>query len=221
MPTRCSCRPSWRRFWRRWFDHPVNTPRSAVLVRSGQSRTLLPDEIRVQIIAEYHASTTRQARERIVDLVRSGHHIGPAPYGYRIVRSHPTSTPSGRAGARLRPDPHAAAVVAAIFSWRVDEHLSVPAIAARLSADPAHCPPPTDPATGQPRPWSPGIVYAVLTNPVYTGRTVWGRTRHGRRIPRAQWITSPPGAHRALVDDRTFARLAATLGTANPDRGAA
>jgi len=174
--------------------------------------------VRAQVLADYHADTTRRARAATVALVRAGVHIGPVPYGYRTRHVRPGSAtvaqPPGTVRRRqLVPDPVTAAVVAAIFSWRVDEHLSTTAIAARLAADPMHCPPPLHPTTGRERPWTARMVRAVLSNPVYTGRTVWGRTHHRRRTPAQGWITSTPGAHRALVDDRTFARAAAITPT--------
>jgi hypothetical protein len=174
--------------------------------------------LRAQVLADYHADTTRQAREATIALVRAGFHIGAIPYGYRTRRvragSAAITPPPGLVNRRrLVPDPVTAAVVAAIFWWRVEEHLSATAIAARLAADPRHCPPPLHPATGRERPWTARMVLAMLSNPVYTGRTVWGRTDHRRHTPVQGWITSAPGAHRALVDDRTFARAAAITAT--------
>ncbi|MPZ79650.1 MAG: hypothetical protein GEV28_04320 [Actinophytocola sp.] len=232
MSTRSCCRPRWRRLWHRWFGHPTTRPTHpdpaatdaepaaasttsphATAPTHGELRASTADQIRSRIIAGYHAHTTRQARERIIALVRSGHHIGGAPYGYRAVHSHHRS---GAAGTRLQPDPRTAPAVRAVYSWRLGEHLSLPAIVDRLTADPDHCPPPTDPATGGPRRWTVGIVHTILSNPVYTGRTVWGRTRHGRPVPPEHWITSGPGAHRALIDARTFAHAAATLAKHTP-----
>lgn len=176
----------------------------------SQPLRVLGEDIRTRVLADYHADTTRKAREQIIDLVRSGYHIGPTPYGYRTARAAGPAT-GRRVPTRLVPDPRTAPVVPAIFSLRLDEGLSAERIAMRLAEDPALFPPPVHPATGRPRAWTAGFVLAVLRHPVYTGRAVWGRTRNGRRMPREQWITSTPGAHRALIDERTFALTLATF----------
>ncbi|MEX5713695.1 recombinase family protein, partial [Parafrankia sp. FMc6] len=65
-----------------------------------------------------------------------------------------------------------------------------------------------------PRPWTPEAVARILTNPVYTGATVWGRTIAGRPIPPEEWVVCQD-AHEPIVDGRTFfaAQLLAPRGT--------
>nr|MDT0666834.1 recombinase family protein [Micromonospora sp. DSM 115978] len=55
----------------------------------------------------------------------------------------------------------------------------------------------------------------VLSNPVYTGATVWGRTHAGRPVPPEHWVVCPH-AHQPVVDGRTFfqAQLLAMPATA-------
>jgi len=83
------------------------------------------------------------------------------------------------------------------------DKLGCPAIAARLNADPAACPPP-NPGAG----WTAQNVRVILANPKYTGHMVYGRhrTRNGRRTPapQDQWLWSPAPVHPAIVDRATW-----------------
>jgi site-specific DNA recombinase len=54
----------------------------------------------------------------------------------------PYKASQGRTKSRLTLDPARAPVVEQIFTWRVVDKLGMPAIAARLNADPARYPPP-------------------------------------------------------------------------------
>jgi site-specific DNA recombinase len=95
----------------------------------------------------------------------AGWNVGPAPYGYladRIPHPVPYKAAQGKVKTRLALDPDRAPVVAAIFRWRTEDHLGTPAIAARLTADPASYPPP---AAG----WTASGVWAILRNPKTPG----------------------------------------------------
>ncbi|TWE27582.1 recombinase family protein [Prauserella muralis] len=203
MSARHRDRPRWRRALR--CRRRLEAPARPTPPRPGD----VSDSLRARVIDDYHAMTSRWARERIIKLVRAGYHLGTVPYGYRAMRAIPAG--SIRTLPRLVPDPATAPVVPLIYCWRLDERLSLTGIADRLNADPTRYPRPVHAATGHPRPWTPKIVRNILTNPVYIGRTVWGRTRAGRPVPAQQWIISGPRAHRALVDDRAFEHAAATL----------
>ncbi len=133
-----------------------------------------------------------------------GWNIGPAPYGYaaeRIPHPAPAKAAQGRTKSRLIPDPGRAPVVALIFHWRVDLRLSIPAITARLNADPAAYPTPD----GKPG-WTKRGVTSILANPKYTGHMVYGRTRKApgqkkeRPVPPGQWIWTPEPVHPAIID---------------------
>ncbi|MBE1468195.1 recombinase family protein [Kibdelosporangium phytohabitans] len=52
--------------------------------------------------------------------------------------------------------------------------------------------------------WTVAIVRAILRNPKYTGRQVWGRTHHGKTTPRADWVWSEVWAHPPLVTANEF-----------------
>ena len=73
--------------------------------------------------------------------------------------------------------------------------LGVPAIHARLAADPGTYPP-ADPEIG----WTIGGIYSILANPKYTGYQVFGRTRKGKPVPPGQWYWPDQRTHPAIVD---------------------
>jgi site-specific DNA recombinase len=96
-------------------------------------------------------------------------------------------------------------VIAQIFTWRAVDKLGLPAIAARLNADPVTYPPPNPAAlTG----WTAQNIAAMIRNPKYTGYMVYGRhrTRNGRRVPvpQDQWLWSPAPVHPAIIDRDTW-----------------
>jgi Recombinase/Resolvase, N terminal domain len=89
----------------------------------------------------------------------------------------------------------------------------LPAIAARLNANPQRYPPPgTSPG------WSPQAVYKILGNPKYTGYMVYGRTRtingRERHVPQSEWIWSPQPTHPPIVS-RPVWDAAQTAGAAH------
>ncbi|WP_045876486.1 recombinase family protein [Pseudofrankia sp. DC12] len=155
-----------------------------------------------RLLAAHHAWTTDRARHAQIALVRAGYHLGPVPYGYQALHDLPTHSGTRR-HIRLATNPRTACVVAQIYRWRVEDNLTDRSIMTRLRgiADLALIP--IDPTTGLPRPWTLAAVSRVLANPVYTGATVWGRTRHGQPVPPDQW-TIHPGAHEPIIDGHTF-----------------
>jgi site-specific DNA recombinase len=135
-----------------------------------------------------------------------GPNIGTPPYGYtaeRIPHPVPYKAAQGRTKSRLILDPVRAAVIGQIFTWRTVDKLGLPAIAARLNADPVSYPAP-NPATG----WTVQNLAAILRNPKYTGHMVYGRhrTRNGHRtpVPPDQWLWTPAPAHPAIIDRPTW-----------------
>jgi len=167
------------------------------------------EQVRSRIIADYHAANLARARQTVEALVRDGWHVGLVPYGYRARRVR-VGTPGDRPRRRvtLVVEPRDAAVVQLMFQRRARTGLSIAALVHALNIR-RRSQLPVDQATGAPRPWTAARVHAILTNPVYTGRAVWGRTRHGHPLPTVEWVVSAPGAHPALVDDVTFAQAAA------------
>jgi site-specific DNA recombinase len=161
-----------------------------------------------QGVAEYfRLAIKKKAWEGLRQHTLSGWNIGPAPYGYtpeRVTHPVPIKAAQGRTKTRLVLDPLRGPVIAAIFTWRADEHLGVPAITARLNADHAAYPPPD----GQH--WIEGTVAAILANPKYTGHMVYGRRRktgHAktrRLVPADQWIWSEQVTHPPIITRPMF-----------------
>jgi site-specific DNA recombinase len=161
-----------------------------------------------QGVAEYfRLAIKKKAWEGLRQHTLSGWNIGPAPYGYlpeRITHPVPIKAAQGRTKTRLILDPLRAPAVAAMFTWRVEDHLGVPAITARLAADPQAYPPPD----GQH--WLESTVATILANPKYTGHMVYGRRRKTgrsktrRMVPAEQWIWSEQPAHPAIISRAMF-----------------
>jgi hypothetical protein len=81
-----------------------------------------------QGVAEYfRLAIKKKAWEGLRQHTLSGWNIGPAPYGYlseRVTHPVPMKAAQGRTKTRLVLDPVRGPVVAAIFTWRVDDHLA-------------------------------------------------------------------------------------------------
>jgi hypothetical protein len=163
----------------------------------------VPWAVRQRVLREYHTATLAQARRGSEDLVRAGFNTGAVPYGYRPrrVRVHPDGR-RPRWRTRLVIEPAEAIAVKLIFRWRAEPGLDTAAIRQRLIQ--ARCPAPRDSETGLEGVWTQAAVRAILRNPKYTGRQVWGRHHHGRRVPRAQWVWSQAWVHPPLVTVAEF-----------------
>jgi hypothetical protein len=159
--------------------------------------------VRHRVLREYHAATLAQARRASEQWVRAGFNTGAVPYGYRAQRVQ--IAPAGRRArwrTRLVIEPVEAATVKMIFMWRGEDGLTIAAIRQRLLA--ARYPAPLDPETEQPVVWTRALVAAVLRNPKYLGRQVWGRRHHGRRASCEAWVWSPEWAHPPIVSTDEF-----------------
>jgi hypothetical protein len=195
----------------------VETKRSWWSRLQATSRTAGPDvasdlKSEEDALAAHHTENIRRARAAMVELVRAGYQIGPAPYGYRALRIRVTDAAgTGKLRVVLVPDWRTAAVVKQIFVWRADDGLGFTAIAARLNSDPRQYPAPV--SGGR---WTAKGVRRVVTNAKYTGRQVWARTAAGRRVPVDQWVTSAPNVHEPLVDERVFQRAQPSAGEGTP-----
>ena len=171
----------------------------------------VPSHVRQRVLRDYHTTNLAHARRASEELVRAGFNTGTVPYGYRAERvriAEATRRPRWR--NRLVIEPVEAAVVKMIFMWRGVEGLSSAAIRRRLAE--ARYPAPLDPATGRQGVWTEAVVRAILRNPKYTGRQVWGRRRCGRLVSPERWAWSPAWVHLPLITDEEFA-------AANPSSG--
>jgi len=140
---------------------------------------------------------------------------GTAPYGLRRLMI----SPDGMAKQRLRrgdrksiqtfrvvliPGPKAEIeCVRRIFSMAARQKKSCGQIASELNRKHIRW------QSGLP--WSAVIVHRILTNPVYSGASVWGRTtqrikERSRRIPRSQWVVRPR-SYVPIIDQGTFERV--------------
>jgi len=160
--------------------------------------------VRQHVLRDYHATNVAAARTVSEELVRAGFNTGDVPYGYRAQRVR--VTPEGRRPrwrTRLLIEPVEASTVRMIFLWRGEDRLSTTEIGRRLAA--SRYPAPLDPETGEPGVWTVAMVRAILRNPKYLGRQVWGRTHHGKPTPRTDWVWSQVWVHPPLVTADEFA----------------
>lgn len=174
---------------------------------------------RAAVIAAYHAEIAERAARAREALARDGVHLGPAPYGYRLVHR------------RLVPDPDTAGVVSLIFRWRVHGGMRLAGIVRLLSSSPDEFPPPRRHRPGrgaQPgrrvQGWTASVVVSILANPRYTGRQVLRAARrdtlHGTRFRGRVWVPAvltPARTHSALVDDQSFRAAQWLAGRPAPD----
>ena len=180
----------------RYRTRPVNRSASPIRDRHDDARHRRHDQ---RVIAAYHAETARRSRVRTVELVLAGCHVGRIPFGYRATSRGRRSRAEG---TDLAIEPIEAATVAMMFSWRTRDRLGLTEIARRLNA--ARYPRPVHSATLLEVGWTSGRVAAILANPVYTGRSVWGRTRDGRPAPVELWVLSGRREYVAVVSDDEF-----------------
>jgi hypothetical protein len=164
----------------------------------------VPWPIRQRALREYHTDNLAQARHAAEELVRAGFNTGDVPYGYRAHRvrvTPPNHRPRWR--TRLTIEPVEASTVRMIFIWRGTDHLTIREIQRRLAA--SRYPTPLDPDTGQPAVWTVPMVRAILRNPKYLGHQIWGRTHHGKPVPRTAWVWSHAWAHPPLITTEEYA----------------
>ena len=156
-----------------------------------------------QNIAEYFRLSLKQKMWRgLRTHAAQGYNLGKVLDGYlpeKIPHPAPSKASQGRTKTLLVLDEQRAPIIAAIYQMRAEDKLGVPAIHARLTADPATYPP-ADPETG----WTIGGLYAILANPKYTGYQVFGRTRKGKPVPPGQWYWPDQRTHPAIVDRDTW-----------------
>jgi hypothetical protein len=185
-----------------------------------------PGAVRQRVLRDYHAVNLARARRGAEDLVRAGFNTGAVPYGYRAQRVR--IAPAGRKPrwrTRLVIEPVEAATVKMIFTWRGIDGVTVGDIRRRLVA--ARYPAPLDPYTGGAGVWTNAVIGAILRNPKYLGRQVWGRHHHGRPTPASAWVWSPAWVHPPIVSGAEFeaanrrARPASSTAPDTNDRRAA
>ncbi len=142
----------------------------------GPSGRSAEDELLVQVqgmIAEYErAKILERCRRGKKHRARTGL-VNPrsgAPYGYEYMRKTDLEP------AQYQVLLHEARVVRSIFSWFVDEQLSIGAIVRRLAEQGIET------RTGKAR-WDRTTVWGLLKNPAYSGRAAFGKTE---AVPRGR-----------------------------------
>ena len=177
-------------------------------IEGVNATTVLVRRVKQGVAEWFRLQLKEKIWKGLIEHSLDGWNIGSPPYGFaaeRIPHPVPYKAAQGRTKARLILDPVRAPVIGQIFTWRVVDKLGLPAIAARLNADPARYPAPNPAAvTG----WTAQNIAAMLRNPKYTGYMVYGRhrTRNGRRVPvpQDQWLWSPAPVHPAIIDRETW-----------------
>ncbi len=175
-------------------------------IEGVNATTVLVRRVKQGVAEWFRLQLKEKIWKGLVEHSLDGWNIGTPPYGYaaqRIPHPVPVKASQGRTKTRLALDPVRAPVIAQIFTWRTVHKLGMPAIAARLNADPAR-----NPVPGGAAGWTAQTVHALLRNPKYTGHMVYGRQRtrngHRVRVPESDWLWSPEPVHPAIVDQRTW-----------------
>ena len=182
-----------------------DTPEDQLLV---QFQGIFAEYEKAQLAEGYRRGKTHRARTGSVNV------LSGAPSGYRYVRK------TDLCGAAYEVLEGEAALVAEMFRRYADDGASIADLARWLTGQGV----PT--RTGKHR-WDRSVVWAMLRNPAYAGRAVFGKTMatsgtpalnrvarlQGRSVPRAvktvdrpreQWLEIPVPA---IVDEVAFARV--------------
>lgn len=185
--------------------------------------------IKAELAQEERETIRRRVRDAMREQARDGRFLGGRPpYGYRLADAGPHPNPSKAANGQrlhvLEPDPLTAPVVQRIFELYLGG-LGWFAVAEQLTAEGLPCPSAHDRARNRHRDgsaWSRSAVRAIITNPRYTGRQVWNRSRRDETLlldpsdpslgsdyrqvwnERGDWIWSAELAHEPIVDVETF-----------------
>ena len=160
---------------------------------------------------------------------------GRPPYGYRLVDAGPHPNPAkataGQRLHRLEPDPVTAPVVRRMFEMYADG-AGLRLIADTLTREAIPSPSAYDPRRNprrDPRGWAHTAVRAILANPIYGGRKVWGKQeRHEELLDigdvaaghvtrmrwrsDAEWIAAARNDTEPLVDAELASRVASRFG---------
>ena len=186
-----------------------DSPEDQLLV---QFQGMFAEYEKAQILERYRRGKTHRAQTGSINV------LSGAPFGYRYVRKN------AHTGAAYEIVEHEAALVTELFRRYADDGASIAELARWLSDSGV----PT--RTGKHR-WDRSVVWAMLRNPAYAGRAVFGKTMvvhespslnrvarlQGRATPRAvKTVDRPVGegieiAVPAIVSQDTFDRVARRL----------
>jgi site-specific DNA recombinase len=176
--------------------------------------------VETEFVFDRHGATDLSYRRGKTHRAKTGsiNVLGGAPFGYRYIRK------TENAGAAYEIVEHEAALVVEMFRRYADDGASIAELTRWLTDQQV----PT--RTGKHR-WDRSVMWAMLRNPAYAGRAVFGKTMvvhqsaalnrvarlQGRSVPKAhksvdrpreEWIEIPVPA---IVDEDTFSRVAQRL----------
>ncbi len=161
----------------------------------------------LEVIDEFYSANLAQNIER--GMCRNAklgfRNGGRAPVGYRKVRTGTENSPR----MKLEPDPAWAPVVQRMFQMALSGE-GVTAIAAALDVEGLRNP--------RGKPWTKTRIHSILHNEVYTGVSVWGRTRSKGQAHRKPDPVRVEGTHEPLVSREDFDRVEALLAARDPRR---
>jgi Recombinase len=174
-----------------WYGEPGTASRVLSpnrLARKYVYQVLLLEEFQragcqaVLCIAEYErALLGERSRRGKLQRARAGQYLSSrAPYGYRYVPK--------REGVPGHPviDEAEADLVRTLYSWLIDERMTIRQILRRLNFGPH-----------RPRcwrlPWSASTVHHILADPIYSGTAYSNRYRYVPPPARVETLVQPPG----------------------------
>src|SRR5947208_2929331 len=131
-----------------------HSPEDQLLV---QFQGMFAEYEKAQLAERYRRGKAYRAKTGSVNV------LSGAPFGYRYIRKTP------ECGARYEVIEHEAAIVAELFRRYADEGATVAELARWLTSAGL----PT--RTGKSR-WDRSVIWAMLRNPAYAGRAVFGKT---------------------------------------------
>ncbi len=181
-----------------------------------------PTDKMVLSVTSFSAEHERhQARQRTRDALLSraakGYVTGGSVFGFQNVDVRDET--GKRQYVDRRIDTDQAAIVVRIFDMAA-AGMGQKRTTKILNAEAVPSPHPR--RKGRLRSWTPSSIRAILFNPLYTGRMVWGRTRKrdkwGRkkqsRCPESAWVRAPIREDLRIISDQLWdaahARIAAT-----------
>lgn len=186
-----------------------DSPEDQLLV---QFQGMFAEYEKAQIMERYRRGKAHRARTGSVNV------LSGAPFGYRYIRK------TDHTGARYDVVEHEAVLVAELFRRYADDGASIAELTRWLTDQKI----PT--RTGKTR-WDRSVIWAMLRNPAYSGKAVYGKTQvlhespglnrrarlEGRSTPRASKTVDRPRAEwteiavPALVSVETFERVTQRL----------
>ena len=172
---------------------PVFASDEPIDAQASEGSTILVRRMKQGVGEYFRYNLKTQMWGGLQQYVIAGFNTGRCPYGYaedRSIHPNPMKASMGATRARLVIDPERGPWITRIFGWRVDEALSVPGIARRLTELGAPSPDgkawsPGPSATSWPTRSTPGGWCSAA--PRNTGPTRRKGERKIRRLPREYW----------------------------------